>query len=171
MVITKKDNFSICHICGKYAPMTREHVPPKSAFNKSTQKLLTGRNLQRLVASQYYPWEYPHVKIKDVKKVHMQGGIHYYSLCVDCNNHKTGHWYAPSYSDFIIKSYIYTQSIIKSNEMEANKYYEYSIKSVYPLRIIKQIFAMFCSINPIQLSQYDNNLIREFILYRDSKFF
>ena len=53
-----------CRICGKYAALTDDHVPPKSCGNK-------GRTVFDVVGE---------------KKLIMQNGFHCKTICADCNN-------------------------------------------------------------------------------------
>ena len=56
-----------CRICGKYAPLTDDHVPPKSCGNK-------GRTIFSIGG----------------EKLIMQNGFHCKTICADCNNKLLG---------------------------------------------------------------------------------
>ena len=70
----------------------------------------------------------------------MQRGIGFHTLCNSCNSN-TGGWYGNAFIDFIFQGY---KQLIK---VEQSKTIELHYKGIFPNRIIKQILAMFCSIN------------------------
>lgn len=159
----------ICHICGEDKELTDEHVPPSAAFNSNTSWIQQGAALKHLIGSDYFPWQYPSVSIKTVRRKHMQGGVRFKTLCKECNNHKTGHWYAPAYVDFVAQGYSTILQYRGYSNMNSNDRYTFNFSNIYPLSVIKQIFAMFCSINPPKFASKDDGLIRNFLLSRDSK--
>ena len=57
-----------CRICGKYAPLTDDHVPPKSCGNR-----------RRTI-----------FEIGNEKKLIMQNGFHCKTICAECNNNLLG---------------------------------------------------------------------------------
>lgn len=73
-----------------------------------------------------------------------QGGVFYYWLCSDCNNKKLGKWYAPEYIRWaqggmgLIDGFPQGQRQVLVTPEKA-----------YPLRLIKQVAAMFLIINPL----------------------
>lgn len=79
-----------CRICGRMAELTREHVPPRAAFNKGAGRMHTlDHYLQRIEA--------PGGEVQ-------QGGIWGYTLCESCNN-LTGRLYAPEYAKWAITAF------------------------------------------------------------------
>src|ERR1044072_8831981 len=80
----------ICVICQNYGKLSREHFPPKKAFNNESYKV-QGVNLHKLnkgTVSWYEKWKH--------------GGNARFVTCEKCNN-LAGAWYAPSYIDFVTK--------------------------------------------------------------------
>lgn len=120
-----------CHLCGNVRPLTREHVPPREAFNR-------GSYLQVLpdVAIQTGPEEIPEGRTQ-------QGGIWYYRMCNLCNTF-CGRRYAPEY-------------IRWANGMLRllNQWPEGAVgvaitaERFFPLRLIKEVASMFLTVNPI----------------------
>ena len=74
-----------CRICGQLRQLTKEHVPPASAFNKQTARMHT--------AEEWFArgddGELPGGELQ-------QGGIWGYTLCAECNN-LTGARYGEEY--------------------------------------------------------------------------
>ena len=102
------------------------------------------------------PWE-----IDDTESTINQRGSGAYSLCEECNN-LTGHWYGAEYMRFaqIAAQIITTEFGEEDNAVE--------IYSVHPLRLIKQILSMFCSISE---SGEKMQTIRDFVLDRGCNWF
>lgn len=140
-----KEIFGKCALCGKYAKLTFEHIPPKKALNSQPSRIITG---DKLLGDDRLPWD-----TEGLKYINQQQGVGKYSLCKDCNNN-TGTWYGNAYSiiSYIVHSIIYKKE--KGNVLKLSKF--------SPLKFIKQVISMFCSIN--------NNLddlmqpLREFVL-------
>lgn len=80
------------------------------------------------------------------------------SLCKECNS-LTGSWYGSAYALFAERVALLATSYLDPN------YHSVEIKELYPLRIVKQILSMFCSINP-NLKIDD---LRKFVLDKNSK--
>lgn len=127
-------HFGKCALCGKECELTYEHIPPRSAFNKEQTKMYTGNEL--LADGDRLPWE-----TDGLKYINCQQGAGAFTLCKDCNN-ITGKWYGNSYR---YVAYNVAHAIIEwADDPEAEAI---GIKDVYPLRFIKQVLSMFCSIN------------------------
>lgn len=133
----------ICALCGKPSKLTFEHIPPRGAFNNSPARIY--KNIDILNS--------PNSSIFDTTGLvynNSQKGKGLYSLCPKCNN-DTGTYYGNAYVDFANKCAILLNS--NSNPI--------TVEKVYPLRILKQICSMFCSING-KLSAVDN--LRKYVL-------
>ena len=142
----------ICALCGKEADLTFEHIPPKSAFNKTPTRAVSVSGL--LKKKDQLPWD-----TKGVRYKNLQQGMGDYTLCQSCNNH-TGEWYGEAYRQFANRAaFLVSQDI--PNGMNSVE-----IKEVYPLRIIKQILSMFCSINRPGLYAIDE--LRTFVLDKEA---
>ena len=145
-----KKRIGKCALCGIECKLSFEHIPPKICFNKSPVKPLYGVSV----------FAYPTHCLQEnayLPRLNQQMGMGLYSLCPQCNN-LTGHWYGSAYN-----------SITKLAAMLLNtdivpEYHSVELPKIYPLRIIKQIISMFCSLNP----QYDIDDLRRFVLERDA---
>ena len=147
----------ICHLCGKYAKLSFEHVPPKSANNKDRAKLLTGKevfNTQKLRIG------------KSLRYINQQQGAGNYTLCNECNNN-TGDWYAKEYIKFANEiGYILTNQI----DLDTAKGIVLDSNKLYFQRIIKQILCMFLSTIQPEYAMTFND-IREYVLNKESTTF
>lgn len=74
-----------CRPCGQQKPLTREHVPPRSAYNTETGRIHSILDWLARTAEGVLPGGFIH-----------QGGNWGYTLCAECN-HFTGHEYAGEY--------------------------------------------------------------------------
>jgi len=147
-----------CRICGKIGPLTYEHVPPRKAFNSNKALVYYGRKILEK-DSEGFPWEIS----SRLKGKLLQRGIGAYTLCERCNNN-TGAWYGDAFVDFIHKGYSETNNKKYIN----NSWATITLNKIYPLRIIKQIMAMFFSINNPNLSGAHEE-IREFVLSKEKR--
>lgn len=129
--MARRKKMGKCCICGKHGKLSFEHVPPRSAFNKATVVAYT---LESRITEQ------------KVKGTQQQGGIGEYTLCEQCNN-DTGSWYADEYVKWA-KTAFDILSLL-------NRHFGYfsgktkivvTLKSVYPLRFLKQIVTCFFSV-------------------------
>src|SRR6185369_17458669 len=86
--LRRKKRFGRCRICQKFGRLTKEHVPPETAFNDRGY-------LEYYVAktdeAQRVIWETRDVNNK---------GIVLFTLCEKCNN-KTGKLYGADYLNFV----------------------------------------------------------------------
>jgi len=140
-----------CCICGEYGPLSFEHVPPASAYNKEkyTEHLLLDR-----------------LEKKGSKGIIKQGGIGSYTLCMKCNNN-TGSWYGGEY----VKWAHIGQSIAES-PLRHEKSVHLVLQKVYPLRFLKQVITCFFSVagEPSgSLFARNNPELTNFILDRECK--
>src|SRR4051794_26432810 len=76
-----------CHICSGYGPLTFEHVPPRSAFNRFS--VVRSTLMEQLKA------ESP----EEVRGHIQQRGVGAYTLCARCNS-DTGRWYGTAFADW-----------------------------------------------------------------------
>lgn len=136
-----------CALCGAIGDLTFEHVPPQKAFNNLRTIGLSWDEALRLG---------PDTPIKG--KVH-QGGVGGYTLCPACNNN-TGSWYARS----LVKWCYRGMGILERSRGHADLFH---MRGVHPLRVLKEIMVMFCSVNrKITTAQ---PWLRRFLLNRDSQ--
>lgn len=92
-----------------------------------------------------------------------QRGVVYEVLCEECNNN-TGAWYGPAYIDFSCQGY----RALKNNARQGQHEIEVTFSNIHPLRIIKQVLSMFCSINSEDFIS-KHLFIRKLILDRDER--
>jgi hypothetical protein len=98
--------------------------------------------------------------LDDIKTRIYQRGSGEYTLCESCNN-RTGSWYGSAYISFVYQA----AAILKFTENRPSLFYPYQI---FPLRIVKQIFSMFCSANgPEFIAQFPE--VKQFLLNRNKK--
>lgn len=142
-----------CALCGKECELTFEHIPPRAAFNSSPARPVSGEQLiddLKANGDHRMPWD-----TEGLKYQNQQQGMGLYSLCPTCNNN-TGSWYAADYITFACTAHAAIRNYADS-ELES-----IGFRDVYPLRVIKQILSMFCSINPPEMSSMED--IRRFVL-------
>lgn len=149
-----------CTICGKYGELTFEHIPPKKAMNNHEARYITGDEFTKLVTSKNrLPWETEGLHYEKLQK-----GYGKWSLCRGCNN-LTGTLYGNEYckiaNDFAWFLEKNSSAVKKSNTLHTK------IKEFYPLRFIKQVLSMFCSVSG-ELSSQDNE-IRQALLNKNKK--
>lgn len=144
-------HYGRCALCGKECELTFEHIPPRSAFNSTAMKPVTGDQL--IVDTDRMPWD-----MTELHYLNQQQGMGKYSLCSSCNNN-TGTWYG---NDYVFIARVVHQIISHPIEVGVNGV---GIKDVHPLRFIKQILSFFCSINHFEDDRID--ILRKFVLDKD----
>lgn len=145
----KSKHFGKCALCGKECELTFEHIPPKAAFNATPVKTVIGNDLFN---SNNKPWD-----LNGLHYDNNQKGGGDYSLCFDCNN-KTGAWYGNEYQVF---AHMAIDALSKKDQQNN---YILVCERFYPLRFIKQVVSMFCSINNDDNSIND---LREFVIQKE----
>lgn len=145
-----KSELGICHLCGKEAKLTFEHLPPKSANNKYKTKLITGKeffDIKKLKRNE------------SLRYILQQQGAGGYTLCQECNNN-TGDWYAKEYIKFANSM---TYILNNQNNIKNIKGIEIHSEKMYYQRIFKQILCMFLStIQPEWLKELQD--IRDYVM-------
>lgn len=116
----------VCRICGTYGKLTREHFPPKGAFNRDSFKV-QGINEHKRVDDTLVWYE-------TVK----HGGNARYATCEQCNN-VTGDWYARDYIKFVNKIQPYARP-------KNVGYGEIDVERLYALRVVKQVVCSFLAL-------------------------
>ncbi|MGO4346314.1 hypothetical protein AB4Z45_12575 [Paenibacillus sp. MCAF9] len=90
-----------------------------------------------------------------------QKGAGGHTLCGYCNN-KTGSWYADEYVNFAHQAAV----LLNKSKGELTLQYPYYI---FPLRLIKQVIAMICSVNKPGFAIRNKELV-QFILNKEQKY-
>lgn len=132
--MSTKEIEGICHICGRHAKLSFEHIPPRHAFNSHKAIIYNGKEM---------------IKKHNGEKAKysiMQKGMGKYTLCESCNN-LMGKWYAKEYGRFAISV---ANDLHNREQLTHGTQIEYHFKDVYPLRFIKQVVSMFCSLIPYE---------------------
>lgn len=146
-----KKHIGKCALCRIESELSFEHIPPVSSFNSTPAKLVSADKI--LFDDDRMPWE-----VEGLPYINQQKGMGKYSLCKSCNN-LTGTWYG---EDYKLMSHIIDHLLQKDIDL-ANKTVE--IKDVYPLRFIKQVISMFCSINNSKDKRIEP--LRKFVLNKE----
>lgn len=141
-----------CALCRKECQLTFEHIPPRAAFNSTPAKPISGDGA--LFDDDRMPWDTTGLPYQNQQK-----GMGRYSLCQECNNN-TGSWYG---DDYIIVAQV-VHSIL--SEPIEPQYQGFGIRNIHPLRFIKQVLSMFCSINNFEDERID--AIRRFVMDKDA---
>jgi len=130
-------NISHCHVCLTKGRPTKEHTPPKAAFNAEQ------RFWDTLAVRQY--------KIS-VRRLNIRGGHYARTLCVECNNIRCKP-YADAYTAF-------TKDIINSPViLNARGDYVMNIRQ-NKLAIAKHLATMILAIEPIDFAVRESRLRR-----------
>lgn len=145
-----------CRLCGNWAAMTFEHIPPKSAFNDSRVVIKPVDQLIRLPTSEY----------ENVKGHASQGGVGGYSLCGPCNNF-IGTKYGQSYVK-LANSVAYRLTIHR-HRADFKTIVNVNLSDYHPIRLFKQILAMTFSINPPGYLQDHEELARFILNHRSNE--
>jgi hypothetical protein len=121
-----KKRYGRCRICKKFGRLTKEHVPPASAFNEGPYREYYVNQVNK---AEMLQWTSKEVNAN---------GVWVFSLCETCNN-KTGKAYAPDYAAFVQS---FTNAAVPAN---ANTDLEVEIKNLFPTRVVKQAVSMILS--------------------------
>lgn len=150
----KKKRTGKCHICGEIRELTFEHIPPRSAFNSGNAKIYDYMDIHE---SGNNCWDFTGLKYTPYQK-----GVGKYTLCARCNNN-VGTWYVVDYANFVMNLH----NAIKGHSFSQDEGLLVYAKDIYPLRIIKSVLAMFCSLNHENFADCHN--IRKFLLNKTEK--
>lgn len=148
--MSKQKPFGRCALCGKESELTFEHIPPRAAFNNTPAKMINGETL--LQKGNRHPWD-----LEGLPYSNRQRGFGNYTLCASCNNN-TGAWYADAY---ISIAQVAIKVLLEDLAPDKNTLV---IQNTYPLRFIKQIVSMFCSVN----SNMPIDDLRQFVLDKNA---
>ena len=145
----RKKQTGICHICGNVGDLSFEHVSPRAAFNDKRHIKVKFDEVISLGPEEI------------IKGPVQQGGIGTHTLCPKCNN-ITGHWYGARFVDWCYQG---MDILIQSRGEPSLIYLNY----LFPLSIIKQIIAMFFSVNSSSFRKNHQELVR-FVLNKEAKY-
>lgn len=144
-------HYGKCALCRQECELSFEHIPPRAAFNSTPAKPVTGEGL---LDDNRMPWD-----TTGLKYTNQQRGMGRFSLCQKCNS-DTGSWYGDDYK--IVARAVHS---ILSEPIDP-KYQGFGVRNIHPLRFIKQVLSMFCSINNFEDERID--AIRRFVIDKDA---
>lgn len=147
-----KRPFGKCALCGEECELTFEHIPPKKAFNSAPARPVSVSHIVK--DNNRMPWD-----TSGLPYTNQQQGFGKYSLCEKCNN-DTGTWYGDAYVEFVHIAHDIISRVPSSSNGAVR------IKDIYPLRFIKQVISMFCSINDADNPTMAD--LREFVLDKNA---
>jgi hypothetical protein len=136
-----------CRICGGVGRLTEEHIPPKGAFNKARVSLASFEEALALAPGEQLRGNY------------RQGGHRVFSLCATCNNN-TGSWYGSPFVRFV-------HQIVRIISGARGPRAPPPVRT-HPARVLKQIAAMFMSVNGVGFRDANPDLV-SFILNKDHR--
>jgi hypothetical protein len=141
----RKMQKGVCRLCKKTTDLSFEHIPPKVAFNKYTK--YQSIPFIEYIQNSHNPDYKPSGKL-------MQGGLGDYCLCIRCNSFLGLH-YVPSYYRIALVS---KNILLKYNADGIH----FTVIELSPLKLLKQIIAMFVCINKAEFTDSNSKLL-EFI--------
>lgn len=124
--LLKKKRYGRCRICQKFGKLTKEHVPPASAFN---DRGYLQYYVSKIDEAQRVVWASREVN---------QRGIYLFTLCERCNN-TTGGLYGADYMKFV------RAFIAKAIPANGGANVDVTVNDFFPLRVIKQVVSMILS--------------------------
>lgn len=127
----------VCHLCGRGRSLTKEHVPPRAAFNDATvRRRIVDRTNTR--ARGKVSW----------REFDETRGSFARTLCEKCNNW-TGSVYAPEYIEF---AKMFAPHANVANVVSG---IGGSTPPFRPLRIVKQVLTMICATTVVEMDPND----------------
>lgn len=124
-ILRDKQRVGVCRICKRSRQLTREHVPPRSAFNDRAYRQYY---VDEVSKSELLQWKTREVSAR---------GMSVFSLCEECNN-KTGTRYGSAYLDFV------TAFCPVAKPENADKIVSARV-NMFPARVVKQAVSLMLS--------------------------
>ena len=146
-VTRTNQNQHLCHVCGRRQAVGKEHIPPQHAENRDE------------VDINYVDGNTPSGDMK-FHVIRSPDGFWVSVLCDECN-HKIGWRYGDAYKEFL------SQITSAAGLEDTSGGVFIHLKGIYPLRILKQMFAMFLGAVPYEPAPVWKG-IQEFVRKRDS---
>lgn len=136
-----------CCICGRVEPLSREHVPPRSAGNIGRSR---SHSLSEWLARDSLD-EVPGGRFE-------QGGVWGYTLCVDCNS-RTGRLSAEYRRWAVMAARLFTDQLPDSLEeidrSPVTKGVSFRIPHSLPGAFVRQVLSLMCSVaGPWKLAEH-----------------
>jgi hypothetical protein len=142
-----EDSLTHCHICLEKGKLTKEHIPPKKAFNNYN------RLWERLIHSK---------RRVSKRSAKIRGGLWVKSLCDNCNNSVCSP-YANEYVKFV------KQLVEKPELFDSSGEARVFSVDINPLYVAKEIATMILAVEPVKYARHVPEL-RYFVLNRNSIF-
>ena len=128
----------LCRICGTEAELSREHIPPRTAFNKARGRSPTFLDWYRT----------PGLEIPEIGPI-FQGGVSGYVLCESCNN-TTGR-YGREYGIWAHGAALvmtgFEKSLEELDQLNSWAYGNVHLRDVYPGRFVRQAISIVLSVS------------------------
>ena len=135
-----------CRICGEFRKFTKEHIPPKKAFNHDP---ITFESMKDFLGESGRPYS----KSPD--------GMYQYSLCEACNN-LTGSWYADDFVKWSHQGHEWLDKLTAYSTF----FVPFHLR---PLNVIKQTIVMMLAVmDEDHIDSYD--YVRRFIHNKEQKY-
>ena len=133
-VLTRGPKVGYCAICRSHGSLTRDHVPPKGCGNVKDVILKT-LTLDTL----------PEQK---VSKTHSQGGVHYLTVCSNCNNNLLGQKYDPALNS------LYNEVISRAQSAQQNRIRlpAYSHHFIQPHKLARAVIGHLLAANSVGIT-------------------
>jgi hypothetical protein len=138
------DNVDICHLCGRRAQLTREHIPPAGAFKGRPYRVRVQRGDEVIAGTGGREY---------------QRGFHARVLCESCNN-LTGAWYGEEFTRW-------SRWGLALLEATTAGVLEMPAFDGFPVRIAKQVVSTMIASAGADLAERRPRL-RQFVLDRDA---
>lgn len=142
-----ESHYGKCALCRKECELSFEHIPPRAAFNSRPVKTVSGDKI--INDPNRMPWD-----TDGLEYFNQQRGMGVFSLCDSCNSitacYGTAYKRVARAGDILV-----SKSIPEKHDVAV-------VKELFPLRFIKQVLSMFCSINNIDDPRLPD--LREFVL-------
>lgn len=130
-----------CRICGAHGPLTREHIPPRSAGNSGRSREHTFD--QWFTASRdELPQEIPGGRV-------LQAGVWGATLCMACNNFVGGH-YIPEYKGWAARASKVLHELPPRSELDGRTSFTRAMvefSDVDPGAFVRAALAAMCSVS------------------------
>jgi hypothetical protein len=134
-VMPKRGSVGPCHVCGQTAPLTFEHMPPRSAGNSQPRRVV---DLQTSLA-------HPVGEFPSRGWMSMQRGVGLYTTCARCNNF-AGTAYVPDYLDFAASMISGLETWARhaegAGQTGAPDKLRMSVERIHPGAVVRQVLFM-----------------------------
>lgn len=160
-VLPKRGSVGPCHVCGQTAPLSFEHMPPRSAGNSKPRRAV---DLETSLAQ-------PVGEFPLRGWVSMQKGVGLYTTCIRCNNFG-GTAYVPAYLDFTAAVVIGLKGWARESESAGQtlppEKLQMSMERVHPGAIVRQALFMLLAASGSEGLGTRYPVLREIVLNKET---